>query len=90
MISEETFKRPLSPNEYLYAASSAYFSPFAIQFLLQGPGNIQIEAFQSAVQRVSSKHPDVNLIRFKKKMASHEQYPQDQRRAVARRRHPCI
>jgi len=51
-------KRKLSPNERMYLAFEKNYNSFVINRIVEGRGDIKIDVFQKAVNKVSEIYPE--------------------------------
>ncbi|MCZ9635194.1 non-ribosomal peptide synthetase [Rhodococcus sp. BH5] len=57
------FTRPISATERLYLATAPLAEPFAIQLLVEGAGDIDVDVLRRAVERASDACPGARLVR---------------------------
>ncbi|GGO91744.1 non-ribosomal peptide synthetase [Wenjunlia tyrosinilytica] len=58
------FRRPISPNEWIYLAGERLIPPFAIQIAIEGTGTIPTEELRKAVDRSAAACPGARLVRL--------------------------
>lgn len=57
------FTRPISATERLYLATAPLAEPFAIQLVVEGAGDIDVDALRRAVELASHACPGARLVR---------------------------
>ena len=57
-----TYQREITSNERLYLAGESLCPPFAINMVVEGAGELDVEALRRAVERASAACPGARLI----------------------------
>lgn len=62
-LDSSVFRRPISPNEWIYLAGEKFAAPFAIQIVVEGTGSLDRDTVAKAVERSAAACPGARLVR---------------------------